>query len=239
MRPAPRWLAPFAAAVVALCLAVAGARGGIAGAHPEDPLREVTGAFTGAPASSSEPFDATSTIFPPDDRLQVTDTTVAPFRAIVHLRFFRGGVRLRQCSGTMVAPNAVLTVPYVWRFRAIGSDAAVVWTLTWKDGRAPGGLSFDAAKGELSGTATVQNSYEMTVTAAAAEPERRNPAAPNRSATQANSHPAQSTTKPNENARPSRPTRCNSEPKRRSGTQDDAGGVFQSVPNAWLTSDLL
>ncbi len=65
-------------------------------------------------------------------------------------------------------PNAVLTVPYVWRFRAIGSDAAVVWTLTWKDGRAPGGLSFDAAKGELSGTATVQNSYEMTVTAAAA-----------------------------------------------------------------------
>lgn len=122
MRPARRWLAPFAAAVVALCLAVAGARGGTAGAHPEDPLREVTGAFTGAAASSSEPFDASSTIFPPDDRLQVTDTTVAPFRAIVHLRFFRGGVRLRQCSGTMVAPNAVLTAahcvtggqPYVW-----------------------------------------------------------------------------------------------------------------------------
>ena len=81
MRPAPRWLAPFAAAVVALCLAVAGARGGTAGAHPEDPLREVTGAFTGVSASSSEPFDATSTIFPrgstileADDRLLlVTD----------------------------------------------------------------------------------------------------------------------------------------------------------------------
>lgn len=65
-------------------------------------------------------------------------------------------------------PSAVLTVPYVWRFRAIGSDAAVTWTLTWKDGRAPAGLSFDAAKGELSGTALVESSYEMTVTAAAA-----------------------------------------------------------------------
>lgn len=49
-------------------------------------------------------------------------------------------------------PAAVSGVSYVWRFAAGGGEGDYTWTLTWASGAAPSGLSFDAARGELSGT---------------------------------------------------------------------------------------
>lgn len=155
MRPAPRWLVPIAAAATALCLAVPGAHGPGASAE-RNPLREVTGAFTGIAARSPEPFDATGTIFPPDDRELVPDTSSAPYRAIVHLAISSGGVPLRQCTGAMVAPNAVLTAahcvtgprPFQW------ADAVVVSPGRRGDVRPFGSataVSFSLAEGWLEG----------------------------------------------------------------------------------------
>jgi V8-like Glu-specific endopeptidase len=54
-----------------------------------------------------------ATVFSPDDRVQVTDTTRVPFRTIAQLGLFERGGRLSgHCSGTMLAPDVVLTAAH-------------------------------------------------------------------------------------------------------------------------------
>lgn len=66
-------------------------------------------------------------------------------------------------------PNATIGVPYAWRFFAMGAvgSPAVVWSARWRDDRPPPGLSFDAARADLTGTPTQLGTYtlELTVTA--------------------------------------------------------------------------
>ena len=63
-------------------------------------------------------------------------------------------------------PNAVIGVPYVWRFVAVGGGGTYRWSISW-DTDMPAGLSFDAALGELAGSPAegATGSYDFTVTA--------------------------------------------------------------------------
>lgn len=62
-------------------------------------------------------------------------------------------------------PNAVIGVPYVRRFNAVGGLEPYVWSLTWDRDMAPPGLSFDAATAELKGTPepAAEGRYNFTV----------------------------------------------------------------------------
>lgn len=60
-------------------------------------------------------------------------------------------------------PSAVLGVAYTWRFFVVGGAEPHTWTLEWGGARAPPGLSFDAARAELSGTPSqsAEGSYPL------------------------------------------------------------------------------
>ncbi|MCK6544714.1 putative Ig domain-containing protein [Myxococcota bacterium] len=53
---------------------------------------------------------------------------------------------------TPPVPPAIIGVPYVRRFAAVGGAGDYAWSLTWDSGSAPAGLSFDAASAELTGS---------------------------------------------------------------------------------------
>ena len=65
-------------------------------------------------AAMAESGDAgAATVFPPDDRIRVYDTTQPIFRTVAHLAIFDRNSRLvSQCSGTLVAVNVVLTAAH-------------------------------------------------------------------------------------------------------------------------------
>ncbi|MBI4814679.1 MAG: putative Ig domain-containing protein [Deltaproteobacteria bacterium] len=50
-------------------------------------------------------------------------------------------------------PNAVVGVPYTFRFAARGGSGGYVYELMWSEGSAPAGIGFDASRAELSGVA--------------------------------------------------------------------------------------
>ena len=62
--------------------------------------------------------------------------------------------------------NAVIGVPYAWRFVALGGPAGYSWSINWASGSAPGGITFDGVLGELSGTplASAEGAHDLTVT---------------------------------------------------------------------------
>lgn len=65
-------------------------------------------------------------------------------------------------------PNAIFEVPYAWRFSAVGGSDPYTWSITWRRGSPPAGLSFDPATAELSGTAEASaegtHAFDLTVT---------------------------------------------------------------------------
>ncbi|MBK6663872.1 MAG: trypsin-like serine protease [Thermoflexaceae bacterium] len=72
----------------------------------------VTVALHGAPPPY-DPGEATAqTVFPPDGRQPVSDTTVAPFRAIAHLVAFDNDQISSQCTGSFIGPSVVLTAAH-------------------------------------------------------------------------------------------------------------------------------
>ena len=72
---------------------------------------------TGDPAAAlaewqaAEPATA-QTVFPPDGRTLVTDTTLPGWRAIVYLRMYDGDQWVGACSGSMLSFNVVLTAAH-------------------------------------------------------------------------------------------------------------------------------
>ncbi len=52
------------------------------------------------------------TIFPPDNRIAVVDTTQPGWRAIVFLLMYDGDVMVSSCSGSMISYNVVLTAAH-------------------------------------------------------------------------------------------------------------------------------
>ncbi len=72
----------------------------------------VTVALHGAPPPY-DPGEATAqTVFPPDGRQPVSDTTVAPFRAIAHLVAFDNDQISSHCTGSFIGPSVVLTAAH-------------------------------------------------------------------------------------------------------------------------------
>jgi len=80
-----------------------------------------------------------------------------------------GPLAIRGADLAIVNPppaNAVIQVPYTWRFAAVGGTAAYNWSLVWSSGMAPDGLMFDMANAEVSGTPSeaAQGSHDFSVT---------------------------------------------------------------------------
>lgn len=72
----------------------------------------VTVALHGAPPPY-DPGEATAqTVFPPDGRQPVSDTTVAPFRAIALLVAFDNDQDSGLCTGSFIGPSVVLTAAH-------------------------------------------------------------------------------------------------------------------------------
>ena len=53
-----------------------------------------------------------SSIIGEDDRIQITDTTVYPWRAIAYLELYQGGVFVSDCTGTFVGPDVLITAAH-------------------------------------------------------------------------------------------------------------------------------
>ena len=53
-----------------------------------------------------------ATVFPPDGRTAVPDTTQPGWRAIVYLRMYDGDAFVGSCSGSMLSDNVVLTAAH-------------------------------------------------------------------------------------------------------------------------------
>lgn len=62
-------------------------------------------------------------------------------------------------------PPAMIGVRWVRRFNAAGGTQPYTWSITWEDDRAPAGLAFDDALGELAGTpaAGAEGRYDFSV----------------------------------------------------------------------------
>src|SRR5205823_4959633 len=66
---------------------------------------------------------------------------------------------------TPPAPPAVIGVPYVRRFNAVGGTGPYAFSLTWAQNHAPSSVAFDVASAELKGmpTAADEGRYPFTV----------------------------------------------------------------------------
>ena len=54
----------------------------------------------------------TSIVFGVDERVQITDTTVYPWRAIAYLELYQFGVLVGSCTGTFIGPDTILTAAH-------------------------------------------------------------------------------------------------------------------------------
>jgi V8-like Glu-specific endopeptidase len=78
-------------------------------------------------AAMAESGDAgAATVFPPDDRIRVTDTTQPIFRTVARLGIFDQNNNLSYCSGTLVAVNVVLTAAHCVYFSGTYVRSVVV-----------------------------------------------------------------------------------------------------------------
>lgn len=96
----------------------AGASGEGAGPSPyaltNSPTRNVAPGVEAALLQAWEAqgqFADASTVFPPDDRIAIPDTTVAPWRDVVSL-FIKKADGYFGCSGAMLGPNVVITAAH-------------------------------------------------------------------------------------------------------------------------------
>lgn len=78
-------------------------------------------------AAMAESGDAgAATVFPPDDRMRVYDTTQPIFRTVARLGIFDHQNNISYCSGTLVAVNVVLTAAHCIYFNSSYVKSVVV-----------------------------------------------------------------------------------------------------------------
>ena len=88
---------------------------------------------------------AAQTVFPPDGRSPILDTTLPGWRAIVFLLMYDGDVLVSSCSGSMLNYNVVLTAAHCLFSRTGGGyhTKVLVVPAAYPPYRTPFGVSLD------------------------------------------------------------------------------------------------